>query len=44
MFTWKMEEEWTLNYVTRFMIHTHSTYKTLIQSFNLFSDLRNSGC
>ena len=21
MFTWKMEEEWTLNYVTRFMIH-----------------------
>lgn len=43
MFTWKMEEEWTLNYVTRFMIHTHSTNRPLIQSLNLFSDLRNSG-
>lgn len=31
MFTQKTEEESILNYATRFMIHTHSTDKPLIQ-------------
>lgn len=38
-FTWKMEEEHILNSVTRWMVHSHSTDKPLIQSLNLFMDL-----
>lgn len=42
MFTQKMEEEWILHYVTRFMIHTHSTDKPLIQ-LNLSQILETQG-